>query len=290
MNYWIRGNKENSERIIEAFKKLGFCECFTFSDPKCIYFTWGANIHCASASGVADILEKLLKERSDFQMLRLNSVGVGDWIVQEGVGTYKVVEVCQSWYEVETLTGARRSISFEHDFECHRFGINDVKDGDIVAFNDYNPSFGGDRPDWVGIYHKYDHLDLHEFHCTLNTFGKFETTNTWHVTNIHPASTEQMMKLFSEMMDAGFKWDSDKKELRKVKEHYGIENLKPFQKVLVRDFNNDKWRCAWFSDYDKTLHYPFITTGSDYRQCIPFKGNERLLGTTEEPDECYINY
>lgn len=289
MNYWIRGNKENSKRIIEAFKKLGFCECFTFNDPRCVYFTWGGNIHCAYAS-VADILEELLKERSDFQMLRLNSVGVGDWIVQEGVGTYKVVEVCQSWYEVETLTGERRSISFEHESECHRFGINDVKDGDIVAFNDYDPSFGGDRPDWVGIYHKYDHLDIHEFHCTLNSFGKFETKDTWHVTNIHPASTEQMAKLFCEMIDAGFKWDTEKKELRKVKEHYGIENLEPFDKVLVRDGYGEKWRCAWFSDYDKELPYPFITTGAYYAQCVPFEGNKHLLGTCDPCSEEFVNW
>ncbi|MEE3384678.1 MAG: hypothetical protein VZR36_06290 [Prevotella sp.] len=237
---------------------------------------------------MADILEEFLKERSDFQMLRLNSFGVGDCIVQEGVGTYKVVEVCQSWYEVETLTGERRSISFEHDFECHRFGINDVKDGDIVAFNDYLSD--SNREDWVGIYHRYDHLDMHEFHCTLNPYGKFETKGTWHVVNIQPASTEQMMKLFSEMKDAGFKWDTEKKELRKVKEHYSINNFKPFQKVLVRDTDMNKWRCAWFSDYDKILPYPFITTGADYRQCIPFNGNGRLLGTTDMPDECYINW
>jgi len=287
MNYWIRGSKENSERIGKAFVKLGFCECFKFNDPSCVYFTWGGNIHCASNS-VADILEELLKGRSDFQMLRLNSFDAGDWIVQEGVGTYKVVEVCQSWYEVETLIGERRSISFEHDFECHLFGISDVKDGDIVAFNDY--SVNSNRSDWVGIYHRYDQLDMHVFHCTLNDYGTFGTNDTWHVTNIHPASTDQMMKLFCEMMDAGFKWDTDKKELRKIKEHYGIENLKPFQKVLVRDFNNDKWRCAWFSDYDKTLHYPFITTGSDYKQCIPFEVNKHLLGTCDPCSEEFVNW
>lgn len=288
MNYWIRGNKENSERIGKAFVKLGFCQCFKFNDPSCVYFTWGGNIHCASSYSVADILEELLKVRSDFQVLRLNPFDVGNWIVQEGVGTYKVVEVCQSWYEVETLTGERRSISFEHELECHRFGISDVKDGDIVAFNDYD--FDSNRLDWVGIYHQYDHLDLHKFHCTLNSAGKFGTTDIWHVTNIQPASTEQMAKLFREMMDADFKWDAEKKHLCKVKEHYRIENLKPFQKVLVRDFNSDKWRCAWFSDYDKTLPYPFITTGADYNQCVPFDGNEHLLGTCDPCSDEFVNW
>lgn len=288
MNYWIRGSKENSERIGKAFVKLGFCNCFTFNDPQCVYFTWGSNIHCIA--GVADIIEELIKERRDFQMLRLNPFDVGNWIVQEGVGTYKVVEVCESWYEVETLTGERRSISFEHESECHRFGINDVKDGDIVAFNDYATSFDDSRPDWIGIYHQYDHLDIHEFHCTLNAYGGFETKDTWHVTNIQPASTEQMMKLFGEMLNAGFKWDTEKKKLRKIKTHYDISYFKPFDKVLVRDFDSDNWRCAWFSDYDRELHHPFITTGADYKQCIPFEANRHLLGTCDHCSDEFVNW
>jgi len=288
MNYWIRGNKKNSERIIEAFKKLGFCECFKFNDPSCIYFTWGDSIHCIAS--VADMLEELLKERSDFQMLRLNTFDAGEWIVQEGVGTYKVVQVCQSWYEVETLTGERYSISFEHELECHRFGINDVKDGDIVAFNDYAPGFDDDRPDWVGIYHQYDNLDMHEFHCTLNDYGTFETTDTWHVTNIHPASTEQMMKLFSEIRDAGLKWDADKKKLRRVKEHYGIENFYAGMPVMVRDYDNTQWRYVQFSHYVGGESSRFNACGNCWRQCIPFEGNEALLGTTEPCDERYINW
>ena len=81
----------------------------------------------------------------------------------------------------------------------------------------------------------------------------------------------------------------DKFELAS-KSHYDIANFKPFQKVLVRDRNNNKWQCAWFSNYDKTLPYPFITTGSDFKQCIPFDGNEHLLGTTDMCDEMYINW
>ena len=74
------------------------------------------------------------------------------------------------------------------------------------------------------------------------------------------------------------------------KPHYDIANFKPFHKVLVRDRNRDKWQCAWFSGYNKKLPYPFITTGTDYRQCIPFEGNEHLLGTTDMCDEQYINW
>jgi len=82
----------------------------------------------------------------------------------------------------------------------------------------------------------------------------------------------------------------DYKELELPKPHYDISNFKPFDKVLARDFNNEKWQCAWFSSYNKELPYSFITTGADYCQCIPFGGNERLLGTTDMCDEMYINW
>lgn len=83
--------------------------------------------------------------------------------------------------------------------------------------------------------------------------------------------------------------EQDKFELA-PKPNYDIANFKPFDKVLVRDRNSEKWRCAWFSDYDKTLPFSFVTTGADYHQCIPFEGNEHLLGTTDLPNEEYINW
>ena len=83
--------------------------------------------------------------------------------------------------------------------------------------------------------------------------------------------------------------DQDDYELA-PKPHYDIANFKPFDKVLVRDGNREKWQCALFSNYDKEQPYSFITTGDNYKQCIPFEGNEHLLGTTDMCDEMYINW
>lgn len=87
-----------------------------------------------------------------------------------------------------------------------------------------------------------------------------------------------------------FKNHPDYKELELPKPHYNIANFKPFDKVLVRDGNREKWQCALFSNYDKEQPYSFITTGDNYKQCIPFEGNEHLLGTTDMCDEQYINW
>jgi hypothetical protein len=83
----------------------------------------------------------------------------------------------------------------------------------------------------------------------------------------------------------------DYKELELPKPHYNVANFKPFDKVLVRDSDGEKWRCNWFSHYSgEGGVYRFVTTKCGYAQCIPFEGNEHLLGTTDMCDEQYINW
>lgn len=57
-------------------------------------------------------------------------------------------------------------------------------------------------------------------------------------------------------------------------------SFEPFQKVLVRDDECDTWKADYFSNYekgDKTYRYNCV--GSFYKSCIPYEGNEHLLGT-----------
>lgn len=64
------------------------------------------------------------------------------------------------------------------------------------------------------------------------------------------------------------------------KEH----GFKPFDKVLVRDFASE-WRAAIFSHYDEgdvSKHY--CAASMYWDECIPYEGNEHLLGTTNKPE------
>lgn len=63
-------------------------------------------------------------------------------------------------------------------------------------------------------------------------------------------------------------------------------NFKPFDKVLVRDKNKDVWRADFFEKCENStsgVFYQGMTTF--WRQCIPYEGNEHLLGTTDSPQE-----
>lgn len=57
--------------------------------------------------------------------------------------------------------------------------------------------------------------------------------------------------------------------------------LNPFDKVLVRDEDDDEWVCDIFSHIDKDYFYYCV--GTRWKQCILYEGKEHLLGTTNNP-------
>lgn len=62
--------------------------------------------------------------------------------------------------------------------------------------------------------------------------------------------------------------------------------FKPFDKVLVRDSDNSKWYCDFFMkiNHDAPSKFNCLVCG-DWKQCIPYEGNEHLLGTTIKPKQ-----
>lgn len=70
----------------------------------------------------------------------------------------------------------------------------------------------------------------------------------------------------------------------KVNDQKPKTELKPFDKVLARDDDDTTWRCDFFSHLgDKEGVFICLTTW--WKQCIPYEGNEHLLGTTNNPEE-----
>ena len=94
---------------------------------------------------------------------------------------------------------------------------------------------------------------------------------------IRLATEEEKKQLFDALEKEGKAWDAEKKQIVDLKPN--IE-LKPFDKVLVRDFSRDKWSISFFS-FKKEDCYVCINHCS-WNQCIPYIGNESLLGTTKD--------
>lgn len=293
MNYYIQGDAANAERIKAAFEKLGYSTSLhTFFDEDTVFITLNGNI-CECNYGGA--INELIKTHPDYQELELPiepkfKFKVGDWIVQNDNGTVsqitKTINGKDEYgeYRAYEHTNGYFAACFENEY--HLWSIADAKDGDVIYSLDSKQPF---------IYKVRPQFSQARGYCCINKFGDFAVWNTNKciicTDKYIPATKEQRDLLFAKMKEAGYEWDADKKELRKIKPHYDIKNFKPFDKVLVRDADDGKWCCNWFSHYigDGGV-YRFVTTKCGYAQCIPFEGNEHLLGTTDMPDEMYINW
>ena len=72
------------------------------------------------------------------------------------------------------------------------------------------------------------------------------------------------------------------------KPKFDPKTLKPFDRVLVRDNNDNKWECSLFSRIIKHESFPFKCVSSAFRYCIPYNDDTKyLIGTTDEAPEYY---
>ena len=66
---------------------------------------------------------------------------------------------------------------------------------------------------------------------------------------------------------------------------FDITTLKPFEsRVLVRDANCYEWEADIFGRYSNGY---IALGGGKWEQCIPYEGNEHLLGTTNDCNDFY---
>lgn len=73
-----------------------------------------------------------------------------------------------------------------------------------------------------------------------------------------------------------------------VSDKFDITTLKPFDKVLIRDNDKQIWRISFFSHCNglETYKYSCIN-GNGYSQCIPYEGNEHLIGVINNCSDFY---
>lgn len=89
----------------------------------------------------------------------------------------------------------------------------------------------------------------------------------------------------------GFLYIDSTDEKYVLEDRFDITTLKPFDKVLVKTNVHDPlWSIDFFGMYSlKFSNFtPFmVTSGKFFQQCIPYEGNEHLLGKTDDCDEFY---
>ena len=152
----------------------------------------------------------------------------------------------------------------------------EFKDGDI-AFADYgnrqNVFVVSDKTDLSEGYSSFISLDLSSLTlsmgCRISFFKK-------DLCKLRLATEEEKKQFFSALEKEGKRWDSDKKAIVDLKPKV---ELKPFDKVLVRDFGSQAWQVSLFGYKDSDFYY--CCNGCGWNQCIPYnEETAHLLGTT----------
>lgn len=143
----------------------------------------------------------------------------------------------------------------------------EFKDGDIVV---YGKS--------VAICRKIYKHTL-SFYVSLNEmFGLLFDDEVESSEEYRFATEEEKKQLFDALAKEGKAWDAEKKQIVDLKTKV---ELKPFDKVLVRDTEDDTWQVSLFGYKDDANFYR-CNNGCAWNQCIPYFGNENLLGTTKD--------
>lgn len=172
----------------------------------------------------------------------------------------------------------------------------EFKDGDILTCQ-ATPSCGKST-----FIFKSETIDGYAYHAAIGTSGILciSNGNTWcgKEDNVKYATEAEKMKLFDAFIKANKYWNVEKKIIEDIRpvpkrQTYKKESdipehkLEPFEKVLVRSLKTNKWMPSYFGYEDSTEddEFKYVCIASSWKYCIPYKGNEHLLGTTNSPDQ-----
>ena len=105
-----------------------------------------------------------------------------------------------------------------------------------------------------------------------------ETINDFLLSRLYPAREDEKQQLFSALSKKNKRWDSKKKQIVDLKPKC---EFKPFDKVVVRCSEADRWSIDFFS---YKVHNGYICTGDAwFGYCLPYnEETAHLLGTTDE--------
>ena len=189
----------------------------------------------------------------------------GQWIIWQDK-CYKV-NYNGCGYELIDQNGLSTSLEYGTiDENAHLFSIKDAKDGDVLQLGEV-----------TAIFKKYIGQEKCICYCSISEDGDFEIPikngedNIYGCTDTTPATIEQREQLEKSMADAGYTFDFDKKELKKIeneieipfgaKDSELIEESYYISKGFHAEIDDDKVvikkgenPTAWSEEDEKTLN------------------------------------
>lgn len=156
----------------------------------------------------------------------------------------------------------------------------EFKDGDIVCMMDRFDNYR-----FIFIYRNEDDENFYyHAHITRNGFvnlGENEYLSKPRNYSVYFATDLEKQQLFDALAKKGKAWDGEKKMIVGLKPKF--DELKPFDKVVVRCGEADRWSIDFFSH--KTSNGYICTGGAWFGYCLPYnEETAKLIGTTNNVD------
>lgn len=151
---------------------------------------------------------------------------VGDWVVfnNDHNSVYQVEKIENYEYTLRHILGGSMPLSFSHENMIRVWTIKDAKDGDVLSFDNECSNYHS-----IGIFKRIaskNEPNGNTYRCYVKYGGfkeKLEIPKNGDElhhcgTSVHPATKEQRDFLFQKMKEAGYEWDAEKKELKKIEQ------------------------------------------------------------------------
>lgn len=206
---------------------------------------------------------EVLSNGKDIYLVDEDGIATSDYTLEDKDATQTYIKTIE-----ERLGGKLNRETLEVEKAQPEF-----KDGDIVCISGMGYLV-------YGIVKSIDYSSKKLEYYVLNDMStlKFEDWLSFEDKKIQPITETQQIILFDALLKKNKAWDAEKKEVVDLKPK--VDELKPFDKVLVRDSESDKWRANLFDYIDKDKYYHCVYANWVY--CIPYEGNEHLLGTIKD--------
>ena len=175
---------------------------------------------------------------------------VGDWITNS-IETVQITGYDIDYgYQVDYKGNLQHRDTDIIEKEYHLWTIQDARDGDVLFHSDsasngifiFKELLKYEFSEKVICYCDYDsedHFCLGEHHTCCWADAKI----------LHPATKEQRGTLFAKMKEAGYEWDAEKKELKKM--HIIDEEKAEMDYCFTKMMNGEKVSPTWSEEDEK---------------------------------------
>ena len=251
--------KEQPSHSCQDITALGRCAIENQEEPQ-VYEIEDGKVITYSETGGYKVIEPKFK--------------VGDWIVTDKNHIWLIDKDCSTTGHSYRLISQNGKVEVGDynivDEHAHLWSIKDAKDGDVLT-DDYG----------IYIFDRFDEYDERCFLCMgayQYSQKVFENEHMLCSVEVHPATKEQRDLLSQKMNEAGYTFDFEKKELKKIEQKSAEDSCKNSDDITIEEKDMTEYKKGFECGKQRVLKYP-----EDFGLC------KKTLTAWSEEDEKMLN-